>query len=118
MPQTKVNFNVRPINKRVSIIDIEGEFTGLAEGALMDAFNDATADGSHAIILNFSGMEYMNSSGIGLLITLLIRINRAKEKMLVYGLNNHYRQIFMLTRLDEAITICGSEQEAVESVKA
>ena len=47
----------------------------------------------------------MNSGGIGLLVTLLVRANRQKQRLLAFGLNDHYRQIFELTRLDEAIGI-------------
>ena len=57
------------------------------------------------MILNFTGLEYMNCGGIGLLVTLLVRANRAKQRLLAYGLTEHYRQIFELTRLDEAIGI-------------
>ena len=54
-------------------------------------------------MLDFGGLEYMNSSGIGLLVTLLVRANRNQQRLLAYGLSEHYRQIFELTRLDEAI---------------
>ena len=43
------------------------------------------------MILNFTGLEYMNSGGIGLLVTLLVRANRAKQKLLAFGLTEHYR---------------------------
>jgi anti-sigma B factor antagonist len=107
--------SVRKINDRVSVIDVQGEVTSAAENALMDAYTQANGASTKAIILNFSGLQYMNSSGIGLLVTLLIRVNRQKQKLLAYGLSDHYRQIFDLTRLDEAIGICGSEGEAVSS---
>ena len=55
----------------------------------------------------------MNSSGIGLIVTLLIRINRQKQRMLAYGLSDHYRHIFELTRLDDAIKIFESEEAAL-----
>jgi anti-sigma B factor antagonist len=42
-----------------------------------------------------------------------VRANRAKQKLLAFGLTEHYRQIFELTRLDEAIGIYTSEAEAV-----
>jgi len=58
----------------------------------------------------------MNSSGIGLLVTLLIRAQRQKQKLLACGLSEHYRQIFQLTRLDEAIGIYGTESEAAATV--
>ena len=67
-------------------------------------------------ILNFGNLEYMNSSGIGLLVTLLIRAQRGKQKLLACGLSEHYRQIFQLTRLDEAIGIFASESEAAGTV--
>ena len=73
----------------------------------------AAEGGTRAVILNFTGLEYMNSGGIGLLVTLLVRANRAKQKLLAFGLTEHYRQIFELTRLDEAIGIYDTEAEAV-----
>jgi anti-sigma B factor antagonist len=63
----------------------------------MDAYTRATSSGAQTIILNFSQMAYMNSSGIGLLVTLLIRARRQRQRLLVYGLNEHYSQIFELT---------------------
>ncbi len=106
---------VRRLNGRVSVIDISGEVTAKSEDALAEAFASASS-GVQAVILNFGGLEYMNSSGIGLLVTLLIRAQRGKQKLLACGLSDHYRQIFQLTRLDEAIGIFGSEGEAVASV--
>ena len=108
---------VRKVNDRVCVIDIKGEVTAAAENALMDAYTQA---GNHvrAVVLNFSDLVYMNSSGIGLLVTLLIRINRQKQRLLAYGLSEHYRQIFDLTRLDEAIGIYGGESEALSAAGA
>src|SRR5512135_1914098 len=99
MVTSKVTFKVRPAGDKASIIDIDGEITAAAEDALMTAYDQACRGGTRFIILNFGRLEYMNSSGIGLLVTLLIRINRQKQKLLTYGLSEHYRQIFALTRL-------------------
>ena len=55
----------------------------------------------------------MNSSGIGLLVTLLIRVNRQKQRLLSYGLSEHYRHIFALTRISDAIRVYTSEEEAL-----
>lgn len=118
MAMPKVRMNVRKVSDQVSIIDIAGDFTGAAESALMDAFTTANESGAKAIALNFTDMGYMNSSGIGLLITLLIRMNRQKERLMVYGLSEHYAQIFSLTRLDEAVSICASEVDAVREATA
>lgn len=113
MLQAKVSMNVRPINPATSIIDIEGEVTAFAEQIMMRAYAEASSPTTRAIILNFSQLEYMNSSGIGLLVTLLIRVNRQKQRLLSYGLSEHYRHIFTLTRISDAIHIFNDEQQAL-----
>lgn len=113
--QAQVRMSARKAGEKAAIIDIEGELTASAEGVLMDAYNQASQGGTRAIILNFEGLEYMNSSGIGLLVTLLIRINREKQRLLTYGLSEHYQNIFQITRLDDAISIYDTEEEAVRA---
>ncbi|HXZ06203.1 MAG TPA: STAS domain-containing protein [Ktedonobacteraceae bacterium] len=113
MPQANVVMNVRKLNNTVSIIDIEGEVSAFAEDTLMEAYSEASSPTTRTIILNFTGLEYMNSSGIGLLVTLLIRINRQKQRMLAFGLSEHYKHIFELTRLNEAIGIYDTEADVL-----
>src|ERR671913_194555 len=118
MPQAQVTMDVRKVNDDVSVIDVKGELTAFAEGVLMEAYNQASDGKVHAIVLNFEGLEYMNSSGIGLLVTLLIRINREKQRLLTYGLSDHYKSIFQITRLDDAIAVHDSEEEAVRAANS
>jgi anti-sigma B factor antagonist len=88
MPQANVMIIVRKVSPVVSIIDIQGEVSAFAEKVLMDAYTEASTSTTSAIILNFSGLEYMNSSGIGLLVTLLIRVSRQKQRLLAFGLSH------------------------------
>ena len=104
---------VRRIDEKAAVLDIQGDITAASEDALAEAYAEGAEGTTRAVILNFTGLEYMNSGGIGLIVTLLVRANRAKQKLLAYGLTEHYRQIFELTRLDEAIGIYETEAEAV-----
>lgn len=115
MPQANVKMTVRK-KGAASIIDIQGEVTAFAEQVLNEAYAEASANGVRAVLLNFGGLEYMNSSGIGLLVTILIRANRQGQKLLAYGLNEHYQHIFELTRLNEAIGVYGSEADALAKI--
>src|SRR5579864_2347053 len=108
-----VAMDVRQSGPTTAIVDIKGEVTAACEGALMSAYDQASATGARALLLNFSGLEYMNSGGIGMLVTLLVRANRQRQQLAAYGLSEHYREIFELTRLDEAITIYDSEESAL-----
>lgn len=116
--QKNATMDVRQVNGAVSVVDIRGDVTAASESALGEAYAAASTPTTAAIVLNFSGLEYMNSGGIGMLVTLLVRANRQRQRLLAYGLNQHYRQIFELTRLDEAIGIHDSEDAAVAAVDA
>jgi len=108
--------DVRRAGDGIGVIEIRGDVTASSEDALMDAYARAGDGATRAVLLDFSQLEYMNSGGIGLLVTLLVRANRAKQRLLACGLNDHYRQIFELTRLDEAISIFDDEAAALAAV--
>jgi anti-sigma B factor antagonist len=113
MPETATTFDVREISPATGVIEIKGDITAQSEDVLMDACGRASGEGVKAIVLNFDGLAYMNSGGIGLLVTLLVRAQRQRQRVLAYGLSGHYRQIFELTRLDEAVGIHDSEADAL-----
>jgi anti-sigma B factor antagonist len=102
----------------VAILRIAGDVTSGSESDLMAGFNRAIDDGATAVVLDFSGMEYMNSGGIGLLVTLLVRAQRSSTRLLATGLTDHYREILALTRLEEAIEIHDDEASAIAAAQA
>ena len=117
MYQTEVALTVRRVSDSISILDIQGRVTAAAEELLMNAYAQVSNNGARVIILNFSELEYMNSSGIGLLVTFLIRATRQGQRLLAFGLNEHYRHIFELTRLNEAIQIYETEADTLNAAK-
>ena len=103
---------------KAAILRIHGEITSASEKVLTDAYARASQGGARAILLDFGDLDYMNSGGIGLLVTLLVRVQRAGQRLLAVGLSDHYRQILSLTRLDEAIGIHDTEAAAVAAANA
>jgi anti-sigma B factor antagonist len=117
MPEAATTLGVREPSEYARVIDIKGDVTAASEDVLMDAYGRASTPGVRAIVLSFAGLDYMNSGGIGLLVTLLVRAQRQRQRVLAYGLSDHYRQIFELTRLDEAVAIHDSEADALEAAR-
>jgi anti-sigma B factor antagonist len=101
-----------------SILRIEGDVTSASEGDLMAAYAAIADSGTKVVVLDFSHLAYMNSGGIGLLVTLLVRAQRGGVRLVATGLSDHYRQIFELTRLDEAIAIHDDEATAVAATSS
>lgn len=112
MPTANLTMDIRDVADGIRVIDVQGEITAFSEQQIADAHVKAGEDAT-AVILNFQGLDYMNSGGIGLLVTTLIRAQRAGHALRAFGLSDHYRQIFTLTRLDEAIGIYDNEEAAV-----
>jgi anti-anti-sigma factor len=108
-----VTMEVRQGPDGTAIVDIKGEVTSACESVLMSAYEDAGGADAKRLVLNFSGLDYMNSGGIGMLVTLLVRANRQHQQLAAFGLSDHYKQIFELTRLDEAISIYPDEGAAL-----
>jgi anti-sigma B factor antagonist len=107
-----ITMDVRRVSETVVVVDIRGEVTAACEPVLMSAY-EAAGSSTSRLLLNFAGLQYMNSGGIGMLVTLLVRAKRQRQQLAAYGLSEHYREIFELTRLDEAITIYDSEESAL-----
>ena len=115
MPEATATMDVRTIGG-ASVFDIRGDVTAASDEALMAAYEQA--GDVRAIVLNFTELSYMNSGGIGLLVTLLVRAQRHAQQLLAFGLSEHYRQIFELTRLDEAVGIHDTERDALAAAGA
>jgi len=96
-----------------SVIDLYGEINSTAEAGLMEAYRAADASGSPTIALNFSEVDYINSTGIALIIGVLAQARKAHKTLAVYGLSPHYREIFEITRLVDFMQIYEDEASAM-----
>lgn len=98
-----------------AVLDLYGEINGLAGDVLNEAFSRATAEGGQAVVLNFGAVNYINSIGIAVIVELLARARQAHREMIVYGLDDHYKEIFKITRLSDFMRIHEDEKAALGS---
>jgi anti-sigma B factor antagonist len=113
MADKKLNATVRTVSPLANAIDIQGEISSFSDDSLTKAYEKATETNVRTVILNFTGMTYMNSIGIGMLVRLLIRAQREGKKMAGYGLAEHFKRVFEITQLDHVIPIHDSESVAL-----
>jgi anti-anti-sigma factor len=101
-----------------SVIDLRGDINANAEAALNAAYADAEAGKPNALVLNFTDVGYVNSTGIALIVGVLAKARRARIPLLVYGLSPHYQEIFQITRLADFMSICADEESAAAAIAA
>ena len=97
----------------VAVIDLAGDIDGHAENTLETAWNDAMAISPTAVVLNFRGAGYINSTGIALIVGLLAKARARVIPMRAFGLTPHYQEIFEITRLADFLAINPDEDSAV-----
>jgi anti-anti-sigma factor len=97
----------------MTVIDLEGEIDGFADDSLNAAYSEAEAQAPSAILLNFSDVSYINSTGIALIVGLLARARKSHRRLLTCGLSDHYQEIFRITRLSDFMSIYPDEASAV-----
>jgi len=97
----------------VAVLDLMGEINGFAEEALNAAYAEAESNDPEAILLNFEGVDYINSTGIALIVGLLARARASKRRLLACNLSEHYVEIFNITRLSDFMSVFPDEESAV-----
>lgn len=102
----------------VAIIDLKGEIDGLGDAAMQQAYVEADAYGPNAILLNFAGVDYINSTGIALIVGILAKARKDHRRLLTTGLSEHYQHIFTITRLSDFMTIATDEASALRAAAA
>lgn len=112
--------SVRPVTLRpvegTATIDLFGDINAEAERALNQAYDRAEALDPQRILLNFSGVGYINSTGIALIVGLLARARKAKRSLATCGLSDHYQEIFRITRLVDFMEVFADEAAALAGI--
>jgi len=100
----------------VAILDLTGDVDSSAEAALQRGYDEAAAAGG-PVVLNFNGADYINSTGIALIVGLLAQARARDVQITACGLSDHYREIFEITRLADFMTIADNEDGAVSGAE-
>ena len=101
-----------------AVIEIRGEVDGSAAEVLTEAYERAVRTGRDArtVVLDFASVDYINSTGIALIVSVLARARAERRKVVASGLSAHYREIFDITRLSDFIELFPDLDQAVSQL--
>jgi anti-anti-sigma factor len=89
------------------VIELRGDIDGSARETLTAAYGEAPS--TSPVLLDFASVEYINSTGIALIVGLLARARTESRPVRARGLSAHYREIFEITRLSDFMTILADD---------
>jgi anti-sigma B factor antagonist len=116
MPVKTFEARVRHMQEN-AIIDLKGDINSLAIDTFNNVFAEASGPNTKAVLLNFNEVEYINSTGIALIVGLMSKARQANQSLATYGLSDHYVSIFNITRLSDYISLFPDENSALDGVR-
>ena len=104
-------------NQGVIVLQIEGNLIGEEVGAgLLDAANDAINNGLVQCAIDIEKVKYINSSGIGVLITLLTKFRNQEGEVIIVNPSEHVKKLLIITKLTAIFKIADSVEQAVNEL--
>lgn len=85
------------------VLRLSGDIDRAAQAPLDAAYDGAGRDGR--LVLDFTDVEYINSTGIAVIVGVLAKARAAGRAVAARGLSDHYREVFRITRLSDFMDI-------------
>jgi len=98
----------------VAVMALEGRIDRDAMTSLTMAYETAVVADPPVILLDFTAVDYINSTGIALIVGVLGRARAEGRRVLAAGLSDHYERIFTITKLSDFIQIYSDVDAAVD----
>ena len=99
----------------ISIVEVTGKLTCLESGALRNSIAQLLKEGRKLILLNLSGLTYLDSSGIGDLVHTYMSVIKRGGEMKVVGLSDKVEEILKITKLHQVLQEFHDERSALQS---
>jgi anti-sigma B factor antagonist len=96
--------------------DIDGSAAAILTAAYAEAVNGDSPEALGTVVLDFGAVDYINSTGIALIVSVLARARAERRKVVACGLSAHYREIFDITRLSDFIELFPDLDHAVSQL--
>ncbi|HEX4773513.1 MAG TPA: STAS domain-containing protein [Bryobacteraceae bacterium] len=109
-PQTQTRAKVEH-NGPLAILRFEGDVTSASKDAVLGTYQKLPPE-TKEILLDFSKVQYLNSSGIALVIQLLMEANKSGQKVQTFGLTPHFQKVFTLLGLTKYTSLHPTESAA------
>lgn len=106
-------FNARKYPGGVLVIEVDGQLIVGNRQELKQKVLDAIEAGSRKFLIDFTKTGYIDSSGLGVLVSLSKKIRDEGGDLRLAGLNEDLKTLFELTKLDTLFAITDSAEEAL-----
>ncbi|MBI4503100.1 MAG: STAS domain-containing protein [Gemmatimonadetes bacterium] len=108
-----MSFSVKKDPKGVVVVTVDGQLIVGNRQELKQKITEALEAGERKFLIDFTNTGYIDSSGLGVLVSLSRKIREADGELRLAGLNEDLRTLFELTKLDSLFSIADSPAAAL-----
>lgn len=108
---------IKEIKDNILFLSFDGDLIGENNGPeLVELANEVIGNGVVKCLLDISEVRYINSSGIGVLITLLTKFRNKNGELYLINPSDHVNKLLIMTKLQAIFNIVGSKEEILEKI--
>lgn len=100
----------------LDILELNGPLTAANGPTFQNAMR--REEGAETVILDFSEVPYVDSAGLGLLVTAYVTRQKSGRKMVLSGINSRVRKLFEVTRVTSLFLIFSTPEEAIVALSS
>ncbi len=100
---------------QAAVIELHGDVSADGDAAIKEAYREASAEGG-VVLFDLSDAQYINTSGISVLISVAMTAKQAGVTVVVAGASPHYRKVFDLVRFSSFVEMHDDRAAALASL--
>ena len=114
--KSRVDQLTAPSGHAVAVIRFEGDIASTSKDAVLGAYQSLPKETTKLVLLDFTGVDYINSSGIALVIQLLIEAANSGQKVYCFGLSPHFTKVFTMVGITKYAGLFATQTEALAAL--
>ncbi len=114
--KSRVDQLTTPAGHAVAVLRFEGDIASTSKDAVLGTYQSLPKSTTKLILLDFTKVDYINSSGIALIIQLLIEASNSEQKVYAFGLSAHFTKVFTMVGITKYAELFANEQAALAAL--
>ncbi len=114
--KSRVEQLTSPAGLPVSVLRFEGDIASTSKDAVLGTYQALPKGQTKLILLDFTKVDYINSSGIALVIQLLIEASNSGQKVAAFGLSPHFVKVFTMVGITKYAGLFPGQAEALAAL--
>ena len=114
--KARVDQLTSPAGHPVAVLRFEGDIASTSKDAVLGTYQALPKATTRLVLLDFSKVDYINSSGIALMIQMLIEASGVGQRVAVFGLSAHFTKVFTMVGITKYAGLFPSQAEALAAL--